>query len=628
MLLAALAACSFSSAPRVNEPPPDLPPTAKVEVWRSLADDAATPRHAGDGGGTASLVDGPRALPVGTPASWTLRYEAGPHGVQVGGAVFFLPSPFWGWSPPQAVEPDAPGFTTAEAPAGVQLTAESLDAGLLRFSVGGRALLPGEVIVVRYGAGPAGALPDRYADAADPLAFAVDADGDGVRAPVPNPPTVRTTAGPAAALIVTVPTTARPGESMRLTVAAVDARGNMGATVSGAVQLHAPAAWALPATLDLGPNGRASLVVPAPPSGVYHLGASLGPLAGRSDVLLVHPDAPPLLWADLQVHTGLSDGTGSLTDAYTYARDVAGLDAVALTDHDHWGTPFLDATPPLWAEVTAAADARYEPGAFVTFAAYEWTSWLYGHRHVLYVGPAGPVFGSLDPATRTPDGLWAALRPHDALTIAHHSAGGPVAVDWRWRPDPRVEPVTEVVSVHGSSEAADSPGRIYAPVAGNTVRDALAAGHRFGFIGSTDGHDGHPGLAHLQAGSGGLAALFTADRTREGVATALRARQAYATNGARLLLRTSVDGVAMGGEVPITGAPSTAEVRIVASAPIERVELIRGASVIAEITATTSALRHTFPLDPLRDGEWVYVRVRLADGGVAWSSPIWGRAAP
>jgi len=33
----------------------------------------------------------------------------------------------------------------------------------------------------------------------------------------------------------------------------------------------------------------------------------------------------------------LSDGTGTPEDYFAYARDVAALDVIALTDHDHWG---------------------------------------------------------------------------------------------------------------------------------------------------------------------------------------------------------------------------------------------------------------------------------------------------
>ena len=93
----------------------------------------------------------------------------------------------------------------------------------------------------------------------------------------------------------------------------------------------------------------------------------------------------------------------------------------------------------------------------MTLLGFEWTSWLHGHRHVLYFADEGPLVSSLDEATDDPAELWKALRGQPALTFAHHSAGGPVATNWAFAPDPVLEPVTEVASVHGSSEALDAP---------------------------------------------------------------------------------------------------------------------------------------------------------------------------
>ena len=116
-------------------------------------------------------------------------------------------------------------------------------------------------------------------------------------------------------------------------------------------------------------------------------------------------------------------------------------------------------SPEIWAEIRRQTERFHEPGRFVTLLGYEWTSWLHGHRHVLYFEDRGEVLSSIDPAYETPAQLWQALRGRPALTFAHHSAGGPIATDWSYPPDPELEPVTEVVSVHGSSEAADTPGR-------------------------------------------------------------------------------------------------------------------------------------------------------------------------
>src|SRR5439155_1331615 len=79
------------------------------------------------------------------------------------------------------------------------------------------------------------------------------------------------------------------------------------------------------------------------------------------------------------------------------------------------------------------------------------TSLIHGHRHVLYFGDDGPVIDSVAEATDTPAELWQALGDRPALTIPHHPAGGPIAIDWDVAPDPRFEPVAEIVSIHGSS---------------------------------------------------------------------------------------------------------------------------------------------------------------------------------
>ncbi len=296
---------------------------------------------------------------------------------------------------------------------------------------------------------------------------------------------------------------------------------------------------------------------------------------------------------------------------------------VAITDHDHWGMRFLDATPAVWADIIAAAARYHDPGRFVALPAYEWTNWVSGHRHVLYFGEPGPVFGSLTAGTDTPAGLWEALRPYEAVTIAHHSAGGPIPIDWSIAPDPELEPVTELCSVHGSSEAADSPGLIYDAVDGNFVRDALGRGYRMGLLCSTDGHDGHPGLAHLQAGKGGLAGILAAEPTKEAVLEALRARRVYGTNGVRTLLRFEVNGAPMGSEIPVPEGPVEAMVRVVATDRVSHIELIRGPEVVEVVRGEWSfAAHHRFELTDLQPGEFVYARVRQADGGVAWSSPV------
>ena len=182
--------------------------------------------------------------------------------------------------------------------------------------------------------------------------------------------------------------------------------------------------------------------------------------------------------------------------------------------------------------------------------------------------------------------------------------------------------------MHGSSEAPDSPHPIYNPVRGNFVRDQLDRGYRLGFVGSGDSHDGHPGLAHLAAPSGGLAAILSEDRTREGVLQAFRKRRVYATNGPRMLLRTAFGSYGMGMTAPVPdpdadGPGDHLFIHVVAETPLERVDVIRRGNEVRTIPAEGKLeIGVQVQLDDIRAGDFVYVRAIQQDLGTAWSSPI------
>jgi hypothetical protein len=202
-----------------------------------------------------------------------------------------------------------------------------------------------------------------------------------------------------------------------------------------------------------------------------------------------------------------------------------------------------------------------------------------------------------------------------------------IRTNWDVPPDPVLEPLTEITSVHGSSEALDSPVPIYDPIAGNFVRDILDRGYRFGFVGSGDSHDGHPGLAHLITESGGLAAIVTDTLTRESVLEAMRARRVYATNGPRILLRTALDEHPMGALIPKPGAEGYSGelfVQVIAEAPLERLDLIRSGQLVDSLPID-GLLEITLrrEIEDLVSGEYLYVRAVQVDTGAAWSSPIY-----
>jgi hypothetical protein len=458
--------------------------------------------HPSDGGGVAWVErDGPgrHYSTSGTPGRFTLVYEVGPEGIAQGGAIRFQVSPFVsGWSSPQVDRPEARGYTiVTPSAADIRLATAVVPQKALQFVVRGRPLVAGDRLKIIYGAGPGLALAGQFAEKKARFWFAVDGDGDGTLSYLVDSPGVEVRPGPARALHVTLPSTARSGETVLVRVAILDGHRNAFLRVSGDVVFDdVPPGLAMPerATLRESDEGQLSVEAQVRSPGVYRLRATAGSLKARSNPLVVSDDGPRVLWGDLHGHSTMSDGTGTASDYYRYARDIAGLDFVSLTDHDHHANVRIDLHPEMWQEIVQTTRSFHRPGEFVTLLGYEWTNWMQGHRHVLYFDDTGEMWSSADPATESPRDLWKVLEGRDALTFAHHSAGSIIPTNWQIPPDPILEPVTEIVSIHGSSESADTVALIERPVPGNFVRDALGLGYRLGFVGSGDTHDGHPGL--------------------------------------------------------------------------------------------------------------------------------------
>lgn len=622
--LIALLGCTRPTERKALPHPAPLP-----AVVDSLRQDLELEHHPSDGQGKAWIEEAQprRTVRAGERGRWHLVYEAGELGIVEGGMVFLQVSPFWGWSTPQTFDPARPGFTLVSTQAeGVRLEASNVDQQLLAVRIEGRALLAGEQIRLEYGAGPAYATVDRFAERETRFWIAVDGNGDGIRKLIADSPRIDIDPGPADRMVLLLPSSAGPGDTVELTLAVLDRNGNAFVDVNGEFELVVTGTATIQPSIQLenADAGWRRIPLRVQGEGIVRVRAR-GPhgLDAESNPLVVARSTPRILWADLHGHSHYSDGTGTPQDYFRYARDIAALDVVALTDHDHWGIRALAMHPQMWEEIQRTVRDFHKPGTFVTLLGYEWTNWIHGHRHVLYFRDEGEVLSAVDPLYESPDLLWNALRGQEALTFAHHSAGGPIAIDWNIAPDPELEPVTEIVSVHGSSEAPDSPGSIYSAIEGNFVRNVLDYGYRLGFIGSGDSHDGHPGLAHMASPNGGLAAILSEDRTREGVLEALRARRVYATNGPRIVLRTSLAGHRMGTILTEWGKSVELHCVVVAETEIDRIDLIQDGRIVESIQGDGARFASfDREVKGLESGSYLYVRVVQIDGGAAWSSPF------
>jgi hypothetical protein len=299
-----------------------------------------------------------------------------------------------------------------------------------------------------------------------------------------------------------------------------------------------------------------------------------------------------IFFGDTHLHSIISYDADRPPD-YVYWRQkfAERHDFAFLSDHDMIGAiPFTKRTSVLgrsedeWDYIRELTDKYYTPGKFVTLYAYEWTSYYYGHRNIYFspISADPPLFrhnsiSESEPLDeKSPGELMEQLSSSqdiDYIAIPHSTAWPTSGVFYHWGPgEPDKWPqqrLLELYSTHGTSEyhnneyAVDKGHREIptestivkklmnydirqAPKdSGNFARDALRAGWRFGFIGSSDKHF----LSHIdQAYKYGLAAAYAKKLSRKELWKSLVRRETYAVTGVRMLIEFSANGFPMGSE--------------------------------------------------------------------------------
>ncbi len=386
--------------------------------------------------------------------------------------------------------------------------------------------------------------------------------------------------------------------------------------------------------------------------GVYRLSAHSadGEVRGRSNPVLVldgaHHGMPgrcSLRWGSLQSHTAVGGHAAALQDeAYAFARGPACLDFCSISDHSSNGS-FR------WEELRTLPDRFDEPGMFVAFAGYEWTSEVHGHRHVILKdarrAKAWSELPRNDPGSGYAPTL-AALAEKigsdpNVLIAVHHTT---------WLRDPAVpdydfglglpmerQRLFEVYSWHGLAEYNRSPFPVHGDPAkerrpGSSFRDVLAAGGRFFVTADSDGHAGLPGVPlairrkkGLRYGFSGVTAVYAETFDREGVFNALERGRCYGTTGARIVIALRIDGAFPGDTVTGDGQPRV-RLAVHGTDAIDSIRLLRdGALLVAERRPRTLDFADDFRLtaEPVAGTHSYYLRVEQRDGQMAWVSPIW-----
>ncbi len=232
-----------------------------------------------------------------------------------------------------------------------------------------------------------------------------------------------------------------------------------------------------------------------------------------------------LFWGDLHCHSVHSpDAEGEIDELYHFAKEVARLDFVAITDNDFYpGKVLLDSET----EYISAVAGALTTDDFLALSGYEWTFHRpdgknsFNHRIVLFPENERETIRRNERSGNTEEAFAQYIQKTGYFSFPHHGY-------WEFLAD---EPAVEVTSAWGPYILdADS------------IRKNLQRGRKFAFLGNSDSHRFMPGL------SGALTGVFAEELSREAIFSALRQGRCFATTGNRTVAMFYVDAAFIGGE--------------------------------------------------------------------------------
>ncbi len=294
---------------------------------------------------------------------------------------------------------------------------------------------------------------------------------------------------------------------------------------------------------------------------------------------------------NLHSHTSYSDGTGTPAQAFEYARDVAGIDFLAVTDHHCW------LSEEEYADILYQADVFTEDGVFIGIGGQEWTGNDMNHSTVW---DADYVFT-------------APLNDYDSLYREVVSSGCTAAF---CHPKPRnfgcfVYSATGDIGINAVEVRDEQEEERYI--------DILNKGWHVGTDGSQDNHG--PNWGNGRSWTVALACSLTRDE----ILSATRNHRTYSTLDRNLEMMFRAEGRYMGEEFAHV---DHIEFSVEVYDPglhddFVRLELFQNGIPINWIDIDTTSYTWTPLITPPCGVNHYFVKVYQREGHMAWSAPVW-----
>ena len=427
------------------------------------------------------------------------------------------------------------------------------------------------------------------------------------------------------------------GDTIKLTAAA-------GATIHYTTDGSEPTKESLEYT---GPLTLGQGQVPAPTSGsplvikaLAVLPASEGTKEQIGEVCTFTYQAPVTLdgyrlyFGQLHSHTNISDGAGTVEEAFTHASNVDNLDFLAVTDHSNSFDNESDASVDLGADLLssetssewvqghkAAKDATKDD--FVGIYGFEMT-WSDGFGHINTFNTPGfesrsnSEFGNKSGSTEGYQNYYKKL-VEVGSSLSQFNHPGTTFGDFQDFAfyDPQVDQRITLIEVGNGEGAIGSSG--YFPSYEYYTR-ALDKGWHVAPTNNQDNHKGNWGDSNTAR-----SVVLASDLSEEAIYDAIRNYRVYATEDNDLSILYSLNGNAMGSILSEqeNGVTLTAQITDPTDTADMKVEVIvNGGLVLDSQTLTDGKGTVTFTFDS-NDYSYYYLRVTQADQNIAVTAPVW-----
>lgn len=341
-------------------------------------------------------------------------------------------------------------------------------------------------------------------------------------------------------------------------------------------------------------------------------------------------DGYQLYFGQLHSHTNISDGAGSVTEAFQHATQVDNLDFLAVTDHSNsfdnesdsrvdLGTDLSEVSDE-WKQGHKAADAVTDDD-FVGIYGFEMT-WSDGFGHINTFNTPGfesrsnSEFGNKSGGTEGYQNYYDKLVEVDS-SLSQFNHPGTTFGDFQDFAfyDPQVDQRITLIEVGNGEGAIGSSG--YFPSYEYYTR-ALDKGWHVAPTNNQDNHKGNWGDSNTAR-----SVVLAYDLTEEAIYDAIANYRVYATEDNDLSILYSLNGNAMGSILPDQDSISiSAQISDPTDNADMKVEVIVNGGLVAA-TKTLSGGNGTVEFSLSDDYSYYYLRVTQADGNIAVTAPVW-----